>query len=123
MGCYYRSDTHISIYQRNRTKTIIQVSGICGQFIATLERRLHGENISLEANRGTGGGLAIAFAVFYSRLQADVERDWKKGLTSSPSPEFFYKLSKEILNFLQCHIFSSNLLAHSVDCAPPNDKT
>ena len=81
MMYYYRSDTHISIYQRNRTKTIIQVSGICGQFIATLERRLHGENISLEANRGTGGGLAIAFAVFYSRLQADVERDWKKGFS------------------------------------------
>ena len=72
-------------------------------------------------------GISDSFCCFLLKAPSwcwkGLEKRFFLNLKSSPSPEFFYKLSKEILHFLQCHIFSSNLLAHSVDCAPPNDKT
>ena len=57
----------------------IQVSGIREKFIKIIESRLNEEDISLENNPDGSNGLAIAFAVNYSRLNADVVRDLRKG--------------------------------------------
>ena len=50
-----------------------------------IECRLHEEDISLEMNPDNNNGLAIAFALNYTRLNADVERDLKKGACLSSS--------------------------------------
>ena len=55
-----------------------QVSGMCEKFIDLIERRLHDEDISLE-NNPDSSSIAIAFAVYNSRVQSDVERDLRKG--------------------------------------------
>ena len=57
----------------------IQVSGIREKFIKMIESRLHEEDISLENNPDSNNGLAIAFALNYSRLNADVVRDLRRG--------------------------------------------
>ena len=51
---------------------------MCEKFMTEIERRLNVEDIFLE-NNPESSNIAIAFAVFNSRLQADIERDLRKG--------------------------------------------
>ena len=59
------------------TYSPIQVADICNKFLKDIESQLQTENISCEKNPESGTG--IAFAVHNSRINADIERDLRKG--------------------------------------------